>query len=85
MKTSSVSDTLAARDSTSSERWMIPKPSRSHCTAAPATNTPPSSMYVGVQLSWPDRGRPQPTVDSRWFFDCTGFSPTFISMKQPVP
>ncbi|CFE02706.1 Uncharacterised protein [Bordetella pertussis] len=44
MNTSSVSATLAARASMSAERWMMPRPSRSHCTAAPAMNTPPSTM-----------------------------------------
>ncbi|CFO07148.1 Uncharacterised protein [Bordetella pertussis] len=30
-------------------------------------------------------GRLQPTVDSRLWREATGASPTFISMKQPVP
>ena len=86
MNTSSVSATLAASASISSERWMMPSPSRSHCTAAPATNTPPSSMYAGFQAPGePASGRPQPTVDSRLLAERTGLSPTFISMKQPVP
>ena len=41
-KTPPASGTLAASGPTSAEFAMIPRPSRSHCTAAPPTNTLPS-------------------------------------------
>ncbi len=42
-----VSGTLRASASLSAAAWMSPSPSRSHCTAAPAMNTLPSSAYAG--------------------------------------
>ena len=58
---------------------MMPRPSRSHCTTAPAMKMLPSSAY-SVRL--PMR---HATVVSRLFFEVTGLVPVFISMKQPVP
>jgi len=58
---------------------MIPSPSRSHCTSAPAMKIDPSRAY-SVRLPM----RQAIVVRSR-FFETTGFSPVFISMKHPVP
>src|SRR2546423_1434735 len=58
---------------------MMPSPSRSHCTTAPAMKMLPSSAY-SVRL--PIR---QETVVRRLFLDAIGLVPVFISMKQPVP
>src|ERR1051325_1810294 len=77
--TPSGSVTCAASASTSDEDLMMPSPSRSHCTTAPAMKIEPSSAY---SVRSPTR---QATVVSRLFFDGTGFVPVFISMKQPVP
>jgi hypothetical protein len=58
---------------------MMPRPSRSHCTTAPAMKTLPSSAY---SVRPPMR---HATVVRRLFFDAMGLVPVFISMKQPVP
>ncbi len=58
---------------------MMPSPSRSHCTTAPAMKMLPSSAYSVLS---PMR---HATVVSRLFLDAIGFVPVFISMKQPVP
>src|SRR5256885_3921782 len=71
--------TCAASASTSDDDLMIPRPSRSHCTTAPAMKMLPSSAY---SLRWPMR---HATVVSRLCLDVIGFVPVFISMKQPVP
>ena len=57
----------------------MPSPSRSHCTAAPATKIEPSSAYVVSPFR-----RYAQVVSSR-FFDTTGEEPVFSTMKQPVP
>ena len=59
---------------------MMPRPSRSHCTTAPATKTLPSRAYcIGSSPSF------HATVVRRLFFDVTASVPVFISMKAPVP
>ena len=62
---------------------MMPSPSRSHCTAAPATNTLPSSAYVTCGRA----GSPsaQAIVVSSPFAELRASVPVFSSMKQPVP
>ncbi len=74
-----MSGTSAIRFSTSAEALIAFKPSRSHCTAAPATNTEPSSAYVVTPPIC------QAIVVSKPFSDGTGLVPVFSSMKQPVP
>jgi hypothetical protein len=58
---------------------MMPSPSRSHCTAAPAMNTLPSRAYSIVSPIF------QATVVSSRLCESTGLAPVCISMKQPVP
>src|SRR2546421_7103664 len=74
-----VSSTCAASASTSDDDLMMPSPSRSHCTTAPAMKMLPSSAY---SVRFPIR---QETVVRRLFLDAIGLVPVFISMKQPVP
>src|SRR5207253_1316999 len=71
--------TCEASASTSDDDLMIPRPSRSHCTTAPAMKMLPSSAY---SVRFPIR---HATVVSRLFLDAIGFVPVFMSMKQPVP
>ena len=71
--------TLFARASMSEAFSMRPRPSRSHCTAAPAMKALPSSAYC---VSPPTR---QATVVSSPCCDTTGTGPTFMSRKAPVP
>ena len=56
-----------------------PRPSRSHCTAAPATKMLPSSAYSTRPADAPGDGRDQPGLRAR------RLAPVFISRKQPVP
>ncbi len=58
---------------------MMPSPSRSHCTTAPAMKMLPSSAY---SVRFPMR---HATVVRRLFFEAIGFVPVFMSMKHPVP
>src|SRR3989441_12748317 len=58
---------------------MMPSPSRSHCTTAPAMKMLASSAY-SVRL--PMRHVP---VVRRLFLEAIGLVPVFMSMKQPVP
>ena len=53
--------------------------SRSHWMEAPATKMEPSRAYSTLPSS------PQAMVVTRPFLEKTGFSPTFIRRKQPVP
>src|SRR5437762_12682942 len=73
------SDTVAASASTSALVVIACRPSRSHCTTAPPTNTEPSRQKVVLPAFC------QPTLVSNLFVDGTGSGPTFSSMKQPVP
>src|SRR6187551_2030130 len=77
--TPSVSFTCDISFSTSADAVIAFKPSRSHCTAAPAMNTEPSSAYVVLPPIF------HATVVSSPFSDGTGLSPVLSSMKQPVP
>src|SRR6266566_151449 len=77
--TPSGSATCDANASTSDDDLMMPSPSRSHCTTAPAMKMLPSSAY-SVRL--PMR---HATVVSRLCLDAIGLVPVFMSMKQPVP
>ena len=58
---------------------MMPTPSRSHCTTAPAMKMLPSSAYCTSSPIC------QAIVVTRLFFDSIGLSPVFIIRKQPVP
>jgi len=74
-----LSGTRAARASTSEEREMSPRPSRSHWTTAPPTKTLPSRAYSvrpAIRHAMVER--------SRWR-EMTGRLPVFMSMKHPVP
>src|SRR6266480_3862857 len=71
--------TCEARASTSDDDVMMPSPSRSHCTTAPAMKMLPSSAY---SVRFPMR---HATVVRRLFLDAIGLVPVFMSMKHPVP
>src|SRR5262245_33121799 len=71
--------TLVASRSTSTDDLITPRPSRSHCTTAPAMNTAPSRQYVVFPPTC------QPTVVSNLCWLARGCSPILSSMKQPVP
>ena len=58
---------------------MTFNPSRNHWTDAPPIKTDPSRAYVVFPFNF------QATVVNNPFFDKIGFSPIFISIKQPVP
>ncbi len=58
---------------------MIPSPSRSHCTAAPATNALPSSANATSSPTF------QATVVSSPKRLGMGFDPTLTRTKAPVP
>jgi hypothetical protein len=73
------SGTDAASASISRALPMMPSPSRSHCTIAPAMKVEPSSAYTTSSPSF------QPTVVSSPFFDGTARAPVFMSMNAPVP
>src|ERR1051325_10317533 len=77
--TPSVSGTSAINFSTSGDELIALRPSRNHCTAAPATNTEPSSAYVVWLPIF------HATVVNNPFSDGTGFDPVLSNMKQPVP
>jgi hypothetical protein len=68
-----------ASASVSSASSMMPSPSRSHCTAAPAMNTEPSSAYARSP-----RGPHAEVVSIPWRLG-TRFSPVCTSRKAPVP
>ncbi len=57
----------------------MPRPSRSHCTTAPPTNTLPSSAKMAA------RPRVHAAVVSNLLRDALAWMPVFMSMKQPVP
>src|SRR5436190_13354970 len=78
-KTPAESGTCDASNSESFDDRIIPKPSRSHCTTAPAMNTLPSNAYSVDARSF------QATVASKLFRDTGCFFPAFINIKQPVP
>ncbi len=65
----------------SEERSMRPRPSRSHWTAAPPTNTLPSSAY-SIGPSGPIR---HAAVVRSLCLEATGLPPVCIRRKQPVP
>src|SRR5205814_9085990 len=71
--------TLPASFSTSTDALITPRPSRSHCTTAPAINTAPSRQYVVLPPTC------QPTVVRSLCCDSRGCWPMLSSMKQPVP
>lgn len=79
MQTPPVSGTDAAIAAVSSALPMMPSPSRSHCTAAPATNTLPS-----IAKSASARGEAA-RVDTSRFRDTAGRPPVCRSAKHPVP
>ena len=58
---------------------MIPRPSRSHWTAAPVTKTAPSSAYVQESPT------SQATVVSSPSRELGARSPVFSSRNEPVP
>ena len=58
---------------------MSPRPSRSHCTAAPAMKALPSSAYVVFPSIC------HATVETRPCLLFVGVEPTFMSAKAPVP
>ena len=74
-----LSSTWAARASTSADWRMMPSPSRSHCTTAPATKMEPSSAYSTRSPIC------QAMVVTSLLVDWMGSLPVFIRMKQPVP
>jgi hypothetical protein len=73
------SGTLSASDCTSVLLLIACRPSRSHCTTAPPTNTLPSIAYSGRAESC------AALVVSKPFDEVWNFSPVCISRKQPVP
>ena len=74
-----MSGTFLAMYSESGEESMSRSSSRSHWMAAPATKMEPSRAYSTLP------SRPQAMVVTRPLREKTGFSPVFISRKQPVP
>ena len=58
---------------------MMPRPSRSHCTAAPVTNALPSIAY------WTPAPMSHAIVVSRPPSLVRAWSPVLASRKQPVP
>lgn len=75
-----VESTRIAYSSLSFAALSMRMPSRSHCTAEPATNTLPSSAYCAGPPS-----ALQAIVVSRPCAEAIARVPVFISMKQPVP
>ena len=73
-----LSGTVAASTSISGAEEMIPSSSRSHWMVLPALNTLPSREVVFPSTC-------QATEVSNPAWERTGFSPTFIRVKQPVP
>ena len=71
--------TVAASASTSARLSMMPSPSRSHCTTAPADEDAALQRVVTSASSC------QATVVSSRLPDATARRPVFISRKQPVP
>jgi hypothetical protein len=76
-----LSVTDAASPSTSLDSANRPRPSRSHWTAAPVTNTEPSSAWT-IGASGPSRQR---IVDSSPLPDRMTGSPVLTSRNAPVP
>ncbi len=74
-----LSGTDAASASTAGAESMIPRLSRSHCTAAPVMKMLPSSAYCSGCS-----GRDQAIVDSSPLLE-TERSPEFITTNDPVP
>ena len=74
------SGTERASASVSAAEVMICRPSRSHCTAAPVTNTAPSRAY-----SRRPSGCCQATVVSRPECEATISSPVLTRTNDPVP
>ena len=58
---------------------MMPRPSRSHCTAAPVTKIDPSSAYSAVDPSL------AASVVRRPCRDAGASAPVFIRTNDPVP
>ena len=76
------SETLLASGSMSLDRSISPRPSRSHPTSAPATNTEPSRQYDCN--TGPDPSE-HPGVASNPFASKTGFPPVDSRRNAPVP
>ena len=77
--TPSLEVTLLASCSTSLLFWIIPKPSRSHCTTAPAIKTLPSrAKWVWF---WHCHAK---VVSNLFWLNCT-WLPVLNNIKQPVP
>ena len=74
-----LSGTLSASFCTSPLALIACRPSRSHCTTAPAMKTLPSSANSGVVLGCAALVVISPLVE---VWNC---GPVCISMKQPVP
>ncbi len=70
---------MPASASLSAAVLMMPRPSRSHCTAAPAMKTLPSTAKRCLPAMR------DATVVSSPFCEKTGRSPVCWRMKQPVP
>ena len=73
--------TDAASSSTAAASSITPRPSRSHCTAAPVTKMAPSRAYEKP----PAAPRSQATVVSRPATGSGQRSPMFARTKLPVP
>ena len=76
-----LSGTDAASGPVSAASAIMPRPSRSHWTAAPVTKIAPSIAYVTSSLAPSDHA----TVVSRPSTGSGSFGPMFVSTNEPVP